>query len=83
MKTLEQYNEEIQNLKKRFNKVVDNADNNGILIASQHKMPTDPNAKKSSDWLLTSDVLRDMIGLFSLTNTTNLEVCHEEVFFCC
>ena len=56
--------------KKYSCKVVDSADTYGRMIASHDKTPTDPNAKKSSDWLLTSDVLRDMIGLFSLTNTT-------------
>jgi len=34
---------------------VDSADTYGRMIASHDKWLTDPNTKKSSDWLLTSD----------------------------
>ena len=60
---------------------LDSADTKGILIASHDKKPNDHDAKKSSDWHLTSDVLDGKICLLGLDNTTNLEVCYEEVFF--
>ena len=60
---------------------VDSADTKGILIASHDKKPNDHDTKKSSDWHLTSDVLDGKICLLGLDNTTNLEVCYEEVFF--
>lgn len=59
--------------KKIFTKGVDSADTKGILIASHDKKPNDHDAKKSSDWHLTSDVLDGKICLLGLDNTTNLE----------
>jgi hypothetical protein len=64
-----------------FMLVLDSADTKGILIASHDKKPNDHDTKKSSDWHLTSDVLDGKICLLGLDNTTNLEICYEEVFF--
>ena len=75
------YNKQLGRIKKIFTKVVDSADTKSILIASHDKKPNDHDPKKSSDWHLTSDILDGKICLLGLNNTTNLEVCYEEVFF--